>query len=233
MAGNKRIPGLPQASNPNTGMLLAAYNPITDTTIALLVDGLIPSSVSNDYTWDYTHVYMIDDIAVFEDQLYISQQDDNLDNPPDAVGSTFWTLGVKSASGLVPWSAGIFTNTDTTVLYKLNGNWGLYYLDNATRPYNSSNFTAELAAKDWALVNGYGRVGVPVLDCGTYDATSNVMPVEGVTANGSGDNGDILDGNEFTFGVGGGTINGNFWPEGTIIRAKQDHPTLEAHYRFY
>lgn len=50
-----------------------------------------------------------------------------------------------------------------------------------------------------------------------WDATGNVLPVDGDGV-GSGEDGALKKGDEFFFGPGGGTINGEFYPEDTFAK---------------
>jgi hypothetical protein len=50
-----------------------------------------------------------------------------------------------------------------------------------------------------------------------WDATGNVLPVDGDGV-GSGTDGALKRGDEFSFGPGGGTIDGELWPENTIAK---------------
>jgi hypothetical protein len=223
MAVNKRIPELEERSSATSGMKLAAYDPETDTTIALLVSALLPSASDESFAWDPETTYAEDQVSVYEDQIYVSLQNGNLDHLPNEVGSLFWSLGVRGVSGLVPWVAGIFTQTHVTVLKKTSGRWSLYYLENATRPFNSTNFTTELDAGDWLPVRGPDAV----INLGDYDATGDLYPDDG-TAVGTGVGGAIVKNNEFNVPAGGVSLDRGtgveFIPGGTTLRALVDNP---------
>jgi hypothetical protein len=64
-----------------------------------------------------------------------------------------------------------------------------------------------------------------------WDASGNTMPTNANNL-GSGHDGDLLRGDRVIF-TAAGTIGGEFWPEGTIATAKQNSPTLAAHWRLY
>lgn len=61
---------------------------------------------------------------------------------------------------------------------------------------------------------------------GNWSYAAEVLPVD-ADAVGSGTAGAILAGDEFILSPGGGD-----WPEGTIIKARQNTPTTAAHWRF-
>jgi hypothetical protein len=50
-----------------------------------------------------------------------------------------------------------------------------------------------------------------------WDATGNTLPVD-ADGVGSGEDGFLQPGDEFVFGPGGGTIDGEFWPQDTIAK---------------
>ncbi len=61
-----------------------------------------------------------------------------------------------------------------------------------------------------------------------WDASGDTLPLD-ADAIGSGDGGDILQGDRVYFTTGG-TFDGDFWGEDTIATAKQNSPTLSAHW---
>lgn len=179
MAVNKRIPELETRSAATSGMKLAAYDPNTDTTVALLVSAINPEAAEDSFAYDPNTTYAADDVAVYLDQIYVSLQANNQDNPPDEVGSLFWAIGVRGVSGLVPWAASIFTAEHVTVLREPSpGVWDLYYLDDPTRPYNSSNFATELAAGDWVRVGVSGGGGGGTAASITFSPAGNITATQ-------------------------------------------------------
>lgn len=180
MALDKRVPELPLTESTNPLMLMVVYNPNTDITNSIRISTLLPTTEEVSFTWDELAEYDVDDIVSFEDQIWISLDAGNIGNPPGVL-SDFWTIGVKGKTGLIPWVAGIYTETHSTVLKKISGNWGLYYLENATRPYNSSNFTTELAAGDWLPVGFFSVPDDVVRDRGFWDAASGLYPEDGTS----------------------------------------------------
>jgi len=62
-----------------------------------------------------------------------------------------------------------------------------------------------------------------------WDASDDSLPLDSDNL-GSGNGNAILRGDRVIFTTGG-NIDGEFWPEGTIATAKQNSPTLPAHWR--
>lgn len=210
MAGNKRIPELALRSSLTGEVRFAVYNPLTNTTDQTRLSDFLPEAGTDSFDWDPTTTYAEDDIVVFEDQVWISQDNGNLDNPPFD-GSAFWSIGVKGSNGIVPWEAGIFTANTVLKLYEISpGVWGLYYLISATRPYNSTNFVTELGGGDWVIV----QVPVGTFTITDYDASVNAYPTGTIPKN------TIY--RITTPGQVGGNLNGNFWPDSTWLVARVD-----------
>lgn len=63
---------------------------------------------------------------------------------------------------------------------------------------------------------------------GVWDPSGG-LPVD-ADGIGAGTAGAILGGDEVVFSPGG-TIDGEFWPDGTLAKAKQNSPTLSSHWR--
>ncbi len=221
MAENKRIPQLPYNGVLLTGAKFPFYDESTDTTYHINAEDFLGSGVSPDSIYNPELSYEEGAIVVYrqvEDQPYqvwISEEDDNLGNIPGP-GSTFWTLGSKSQSGLVPWVAGVFVDTYTTVLKKTGGAWALYYLENPTRPFNSTDFYAELTAGDWLPVGVTEENPETLKNKGDW-TVPDVYP--NPTALGY-----LPEKNYFWIvATGAGTtLNGNFWPDDTWLIVKSD-----------
>lgn len=118
-------------------------------------------SPSSNYNWSSTFDYPLDDIVEYQGKLYRSLQTPNVGNIPNASGSAYWEVTVKSTSSTLSlWAPGIYIDETVFVMYDLNQddaapNWGLYALkEPPTRPFTSTDFPTELAAGDWALVAG-------------------------------------------------------------------------------
>lgn len=240
MADDKRIPDLPQITNSSGGMKIPIWNPTTDVTNHIDLSDLLPEVAEESNEWDPDFSYSEDEIAVFEDQLYISLQDDNLDNLPSDPGSTFWVIGVKAQSGLVPWVAGIFTQTYVSVLKQIVADvWSLCYLVSATRPYNSTNFATEFAAGDWVIVRDpYAIINCDDLGAYTGGAGSDEYPLASNGAKGTGPAGAIRKNDEFTVPVGGINIDRGtgveFLPAGMTLRAMVNAPgSTPANWKSY
>ncbi len=238
MANDKRISELEERSSLTGGMRLAAYDPNTDTTVALLASVLAPDAVDESDAWSADEIYDLGDIVSHEDGLWLSEEDDNEDNPPFE-GSLFWTLKAKGQSGLVPWAAGVFTQTHVTVLRQdpVTFIWSLYYLSETDRPYNSTDFDAELAAKDWVIT----RDPRAIINCGSYDGGAGDDEYPDNTTNtavGSGVAGTILQNDEFTVPSGGVDVDrgsgSEFVPGGVTFRALINEPgQVPANWKSY
>lgn len=164
MAVDKRYPDLPPITAVAGSMLIAIFDYGSDTLYRVPLSVVIPAAEGvEDYTWNPNIEYEVDDIVSrspgegIAPQLYISTAAENIGNLPEEPGSLFWTIAVRSASGLVPWVAGVFTDAHPVVLYDNGGGLSLYYLASATRPYNSTNIVNEINNGDWINLSDAGR----------------------------------------------------------------------------
>lgn len=214
MANDKRIPELPLKSTSSGSLRFPVWDPLTDITYGIDLLNFLPETEDIDSAWDSETSYPVDFIVAFEDQVWVSQQANNLDNPPFD-GSTFWTLGVKAKGGLSEWEASIFTQAKVTVMKQTAGIWRIYRLDTLLRPFNSIDFDAELAANDWVEVSppGVGLDPQIIRNKGTFDASTGLFPVDGPT----------MINYEYT-NLAEGTIDGVTYYIDTIIRARINVP---------
>jgi len=157
MADNKRIPELPPKLTGLTNLMrLPIWDPDTDTTHYTELGNLLSSIPVDAYTWDPDITYMEDDIVVYMDEIYISQEDGNLNQAPPLYPAA-WTAAVAAVgSGLKYWTAGVYSDADVYVVYENAGILNLYRLIDPARPFNSTNFATELAAVQWKAFGGGG-----------------------------------------------------------------------------
>jgi hypothetical protein len=151
---NPEIPNLPPSGAPQNGMLLVVYNPVTGLAEKMLIDFFVPAA-TQDFTYNPEFVYGLNAFVTFGGFGYTSDSADNQGNEPSA-GSAFWTQINLSASGLVYWAAGAFTQEKVVLLNDISGVTEFYELINTDRPFISSDFAAELAGGDWRQMTGIG-----------------------------------------------------------------------------
>lgn len=154
MANDKRIPELPPLANASGTMLLPVYDPVSDITYRGSILQINPSQPATPDLWVNNVNYLVGDIVSHDAgvglQIWIALAG-NTGSPPSG-SNPDWLLTTISASGLVAWSAGIFTTPQSSVLFQVNGRWRLFVLT-AIVPFNSSNFLVELAANSWQEVS--------------------------------------------------------------------------------
>jgi len=147
---NKRIIELPLNLNPGAILRLPVYNPDTDDTEQIILAAILPQDVITPDAWQPDVSYSEGDIKSFDNKIWISQQDDNEGITP-GTDTDFWIQSSVSAS-LDLWAAGVYLAT-TPIVFKLIGNsLYMFYLKSVTRPYNSTDFFAELEAGDWEMI---------------------------------------------------------------------------------
>lgn len=211
---DKRIPQLPYNPTLLTGAKFAFYDPSTDTTYHINVQDFL-TSTNPDSLWSPIASYDIGDIVVYSQgpgqpyEAWISNSNGNLGNVPGPA-SAVWDIAVLSKSGFVFWAAGVYGDDVVVVLKTVMGVTSFYWLANPTRPFNSTDFDAELALGDWEIV---GTPPVSSFDVIDYDASiTNAYPT-GVISRST-----IY--RITTPGEVGATLNGNFWPDGTWLVAR-------------
>lgn len=97
--------------------------------------------------------YDVDSITTRGGKLWKSNLLNNPNTPgAEAVGAETWIEIPKGASGFVLWAAGTFTETKAFVLYEIENKTYLFELASVVRPYESSDFSVELAAGDWKML---------------------------------------------------------------------------------
>jgi len=166
--GNKRIPELDNADFASEGDKIALYDLQGDITKHINKSDLIPGqSETTNIDWNSLVTYNSGDIVKYLGKLWESDIASNLGNVPQDDAN--WTEVSKSEAGLVLYVAGVFTQDDVFVINTIpgrNGFW-LVRLVNATRPFNSTDFTTEYNNGDWAVV---GEKSKFTIDTGAADA---------------------------------------------------------------
>ena len=148
----KRIPQLPEGTNAQPSWLIAIYDPATNTTKRISVESFLNEETTGNYDWVDTTTYAVNEVVFYNNTLWASDVNGNLNNTPQA--GAFWTqVPAGLAGGLKRWVAGAFTADEVFVVYNAGSGDALYALVNATRPYNSTNFATELTAGDWVIFN--------------------------------------------------------------------------------
>lgn len=115
--------------------------------------------------------------AEYQGRLFKSKIDNNIGNTPpsapnisgDYENASWVEVSRSEASPIKKWAAGVYGEGLIVVLQ----NDLFYRLANATRPFESSDFAAELSNGDWVLVGGSGSGG---------GGTGIFEPVQDITA---------------------------------------------------
>ena len=104
------------------------------------------------FEWVSTTNYATDDVVTYSGKWWQSLVNSNIGNIPGA-DLTKWNEVDKSPSGLVFWQAGVYTEDEVFVLREINSTVFLFRLDPLqTRPFNSTDFDAELSTNTWQEV---------------------------------------------------------------------------------
>jgi len=150
---NKRIPGLDPSSGITLGMLLAVYNPTNDKTEKISVSEFTTSVSTQNFEWLTDTAYNEDDVVTRSGKWWQAQQAVSANIAP-GTDVAYWAEISKSPSGFVFWQAGVFTEDEVFVLYEIAGITYIFRLDNATRPFVSTDFEDEFASGDWEAIGG-------------------------------------------------------------------------------
>lgn len=151
MAGiNKRIIELGLNLNPSSILRLPVYNPDTDDTEQIILAAILPQDTVTPDAWQPDVSYNDGDIKSFDNKIWISQQDDNEGVTP-GTDTDFWVQSSVSNS-LDLWAAGVYLAAIPVVFKVIGNSLYMFYLKSATRPYNSTDFFAELSAGDWQII---------------------------------------------------------------------------------
>lgn len=147
---NARIDQLPQSAGPKPGFFLAMRNMELGITQRIEVDYFLTSSSTQNFEWITDHEYAVNDVVTRSGRWWQSLQIN--ENVVPGTDPLTWVEIPRSPSGFVYWQAGAFVEDENFVMYEIAGVTYIYRLDNATRPYISTDFEAELLAGDWELL---------------------------------------------------------------------------------
>lgn len=223
---NARIDQLPQNSSLKETYYFPIRNMDNSITERVLIAEILTSPTTGNFEWITDTPYTDGEAVTWKGEWY--QADGNIAANLIPGVDPSWILISKSASGFTFWQAGVYPQDEVFVLKKMSANPAapdirMFWLSVLTRPYVSSDFDVELAAGDWIqiFVSATPSSGISIKDMGGYDASTNLFPDVG-TAIGSGTSGAIVRGDEFTMtgtnGTIGGTLGGEEFPVGTILR---------------
>jgi hypothetical protein len=145
---------------PLNGILKGTYffpirNMDTQKTERVPLSAILTSGTSANFEWitDNDPGYAEDEVVTYGGKWWQSLIDDNLNITP-GTNPLAWIELQKAPSGFVFWQAGVFPQDEVFVLYEISpGSVQIYHLTNATRPYVSADFEAELALGDWQIIS--------------------------------------------------------------------------------
>lgn len=143
-----RIPQLTEGNNAQPGWYFAIYNPSTNETLRIDVSEFLNTVSTGSYDWVNTNLYNTDEVVFYSNKLWASKVDNNQGNTPQP--GAYWEEITQSvSSGLKTWAAGAYVDDDVFVVYDDGGGNQIYQLNNATRPFNSTDIDAEILNGDW------------------------------------------------------------------------------------
>lgn len=145
---------------PLNGILKGTYffpirNMDTQKTERVPLSAILTSGSSQNFEWitDNDPGYAEDEVVTYGGKWWQSLINDNLNITP-GTNPLAWVEITKSPSGFVFWEAGVFPQDEVFVLYEISpGSVQIYHLIDATRPYVSTDFEAELALGDWQIIS--------------------------------------------------------------------------------
>lgn len=148
----KRIPQLPAGAGSQPGWKIAVWDVTTNTTKQVDVSEFINNENTGDYDWKDDFSYSVNEVSFYNNKLWASDINGNLNNVPQAGPN--WTEVVEGKSGgIKTWGAGAFTADEVFVVYDPGGGNLMYELTAVARPYNSVDIDAEIIAGDWVPFN--------------------------------------------------------------------------------
>lgn len=158
MANDKYIlvrpPQLPELANIQAGAYVVGYDTATDKTVKINVSTL-GGGQETDINWRANIPYATGLIVEYGLKLWKSLIDDNLGNLPSEGAN--WTEVSKAGAGsnITNYTTGVYTHDPTIVLREGR----MYYLL-AAKPFESTDFIAELEANQWREINRNNIIGV-------------------------------------------------------------------------
>lgn len=153
-----RPPQLPELANVQAGAYVVGYDPATDRTVKINVSAL-GGGQETDINWRANVPYATGLIVEYGLKLWKSLIDNNLGNLPSEGAN--WTEVSKAGAGsnITNYTTGVYTYDPTIVLQ----GGRMYYLL-AAKPFESTDFIAELEANQWREINRNNIIGVAYND---------------------------------------------------------------------
>lgn len=153
---NLRIDQLPEG-NPSEGDWLVYRETASSTTKKYKY--VPPAATTQNFEWVPDKTYVLDEVATYGGVWWQSKMaGGNTGNVP-GTDPTKWEQVSKSQAG-VWWKAGIYAEDKPWVLSEHNGMPEIFVLQSATRPYNSTDISAEEAAGDWLCITQRPKVEI-------------------------------------------------------------------------
>lgn len=150
---NKEILEFNEVTVLSAGMGLPIQDPSTLITYHVKIATLLGTS-DESIAYDEEVSYPEGDVVSFNNQLWISQQDNNQGNTP-GTDEAFWVADNEAVSAGIPLHTnGIYTKQNVAVFVVIGNDLRLARLATPLRPFVSSDFAAELAAGSWELLSG-------------------------------------------------------------------------------
>lgn len=164
MLPNARIDQLP-LGEPTPGDYLVYRDEVNGVTKRCYVDPFLLSPTdTNNFEWDSVAAadgdYDINDVVTRGGNWYQSTINNNMTVPGADPADTDWTLLTRRSNWSL-WEAGLYIETTVVVLKVVGSSTYIYELIDATRPYISADFDAEVTAGDWELL---GKVQIVEFD---------------------------------------------------------------------
>lgn len=149
-----RPPQLPELTEVGAGAYVVGYDSATDRTVKINVSAL-GGGQETDINWRANVPYATGLIVEYGLKLWKSLIDDNLGNLPSEGAN--WTEVSKAGAGsnITNYTTGVYTYDPTIVLREGR----IYYLL-AAKPFESTDFIAELEATQWREINRNNIIGV-------------------------------------------------------------------------
>ncbi len=167
-----RPPQLPELGDPSDAFIVG-YDPATDKTVKIKVANIGGGSVSPplDISWKSNVEYSSGEIVEYGLRLWKSLQGINEGNSPTE--GIWWTEVARGNQSITYWTAGVYTKDPTIKIVN-----NIFYLLDAALPFESVNFTNELASGDWVAIGGGGHV--------ILDPAGDTMPTQPALQFGAG-----------------------------------------------
>lgn len=171
-----RPPQLPELGDPSDAFIVG-YDPTTDKTVKIKVANIGGGSVSPplDISWKSNIEYSSGEIVEYGLRLWKSLQGINEGNFPTE--GIWWTEVARGNQSITYWTAGVYTQDPTIKLVN-----DIFYRLDAALPFESVNFTNELASGDWVAIGGGGSGGGHVFE----DQSGTALPARNVAKAGAG-----------------------------------------------